>query len=71
MLVQEIANFPRRTDDYQLDPDVEAFLLRGMKAYYQQHGSEVCDDINKMVFLNGIPKPYNHQPYCEEECKEE
>ena len=34
MLAQEIVRFLRRTDDYQLDPDVEAFLLRGVKAYY-------------------------------------
>ena len=50
MLVREIAQFLRRTDDYQLDPGVEVFLLRGVKAYYQQECLKVCDDLNKMGF---------------------
>ena len=49
MLVQEIANFLRRTDDYQLDPDVEAFLLRDVKAYYQQNGLEVCRSVRRTL----------------------
>ena len=53
MLVQEIVKFIRLTDDYQLDPDVRgnnAFLLRGVQAYYRKQGLNVHHDLNKMVF---------------------
>ena len=59
MLVQDITNFTRGTDNYQLDPDVRGdnvFLLRRVKAHYRQNGLQVCDDINKMVFLDN-PRP--------------
>ena len=65
MLVQEIANFLRRTDDYQLDPDVRgdnAFLVRAVKAYYQQEGLEVCDDLNKMIFVDNPQYPNGFMP---------
>ena len=60
--MQEIAKFLRRTDDYQLDPDVEAFLLRGVKAYYRQNDLEVCDDLNQMVFLDNPQYPNGCMP---------
>ena len=52
MLVQEIRDFTRGTDNYQLDSDVRgdnAFLLRAVKAYYQQEGLKVCDDLKRMI----------------------
>lgn len=53
MLLQEIVDFIRLTDGYRLDPDVQgenAFLLRGVQAYYRQQGLNVHHDLNKMVF---------------------
>ena len=53
VLVQDILTFIRLTDGYRLDPDVQgenAFLLRGVQAYYQQQGLNVHHDLNKMVF---------------------
>ena len=54
--------FLRRADDYQLDPEGEASLLRGVKAYYQQEGLEVCDDLNKMVFEDNPQYPNGFMP---------
>ena len=51
--MQDILTFIRLTDGYRLDPDVQgenAFLLRGVQAYYQQQGLNVHHDLNKMVF---------------------
>ena len=65
MLVQEIRDFTRGIDNYQLDPDVRgdnAFFLRGVKAYYQQNGLQVCDDINKMIFLDNPQYPGGFMP---------
>ena len=55
MLVQVIRDFLRGTDNYELDPDVSgdnAFLLRGLRAYYRQNELNECDNINKMVFYD-------------------
>ena len=63
--MQEIAKFLRRTDDYQLDPDVrgvKAFLLRGVNAYYLPEGLEVCDDLNKMGFVDDPQYPNGFMP---------
>ena len=52
--MQTIKNFLQLTDGYELHPDVSgdnAFLLRGVKAYYHQEGLPTCDGINRMVFL--------------------
>ena len=38
VLVQEIVRLFRRLDDYELDLEVEGFLLRTVKAYYRQEG---------------------------------
>ena len=65
MLEQEITHFLRRTDGYQLDPDVRgvnAFLLRGVQAYYRQNWLEVCDDLNKMAFLDSPQYPGGFMP---------
>ena len=51
--MQEIVDFIRLTDGYRLDPDVQgenAFLLRGVQAYYRQQGLAVHHDLNQMVF---------------------
>jgi len=51
--VQDIVDFIRLTDGYRLDPDVQgenAFLLRGVQAYYRQQGLAVHHDLNQMVF---------------------
>ena len=58
--MQAIAQFLKRTDDYQLDPavsGVNAFLLRGVRNYYESIGGIVCDDLNKMVFLDNPQYP--------------
>ena len=52
--MQKIRDFLRRTDNYELHPDVSgdnAFLVRGLRAYYRQNGLNECDDINNMVFF--------------------
>ena len=51
--MQDIVDFIRLTDGYRLDPDVQgenAFLLRGVQAYYRQQGLAVHHDLNQMVF---------------------
>ena len=51
--MQDIVDFIRLTDGYRLDPDVQganAFLLRGVQAYYQKQGLNVHHDLNQMVF---------------------
>ena len=51
--MQDILTFIRLTDGYRLDPDVQganAFLLRGVQAYYRQQGLNVHHDLNQMVF---------------------
>ena len=63
--MQAAKNFLQRTDDYELHPDVSganAFLLRGVKAYYHQGGLPTCDDINKMVFLDNPQYPDGFVP---------
>jgi hypothetical protein len=65
VLVQEIRDFTRGTDNYQLDPDVRgdnAFLLRGVQAYYRQEGLKVCDDLNKMIFEDNPQYPNGFMP---------
>ena len=65
MLVQEMTDFTRGTDNYQLDPDVRgdnAFLLRGVQPYYRQEGLKVCDDLNKMIFEDNPQYPNGFMP---------
>ena len=65
MLVQEIRDLTRGKDNYQLDSDVRgdsAFLLRGVKTYFQQKGLIVCDDLNKMSFEGNPQYPNGFMP---------
>ena len=64
-MVQEIAKFLRRTNDYRPGPDVRgvnAFLLRGVKAYCNQEGLGVCDDLNKMDLVDNLQYPNGFMP---------
>ena len=63
--MQAIAQFLKRTDDYQLDPAVRGvneFLLRGVKNYYESIDLVVCDDLNKMAFLDNPQYPGGFMP---------
>jgi hypothetical protein len=65
VLVQEIKNFLQLTDGYEAHPGVsgaKAFLVRGLKKYYEQEGLEVCDDINEMIFVRNPQYPDGFVP---------
>jgi hypothetical protein len=60
VLVQEIKTFIQLTDGYEEHSGVsgaKAFLVRGLKKYYEQEGLEVCDDINEMIFFRNPQYP--------------
>ena len=58
--MQEIKTFIQLTDGYEEHSEVSgenAFLVRGLKKYYQQEGLPTCDDINEMIFFRNPQYP--------------